>query len=308
MIELPVIPADGAAAAAPQKRLPPWFRKRLAYDGDFAATDRLLDELGLETVCRSAKCPNISECWSRKAATFMIMGPQCTRNCGYCAVPPGKPTKLEADEPQRVARAAAQLGLRHVVVTSVDRDDLPDLGAGHFVQTIREIRAAVPSAVIEVLTPDFQGRHPLIQAVCDAGPQIFNHNTETVPRLYRKARPGSKYPRCLDVLKSIKDHAPHIFTKTGIMVGLGETDEELFAVMADLRAARVDILTIGQYLRPTPDHLEVDRYVPPERFADYERIGRGMGFLSVSAGPFVRSSYNAEAVYAALGAHGISDV
>jgi lipoic acid synthetase len=312
MIELPVVSAQPSpTTAVPQsgsgadgdriKRLPPWFRKRLAYDGSFAETDKLLNELGLETVCRSAKCPNINECWSRKAATFMIMGPQCTRNCGYCAVPPGKPAKLEADEPQRVAEAAAKLGLRHVVVTSVDRDDLPDFGSGHFVRTIRELKARMPDAIIEVLVPDFQGRHAFIASVLDAGPHIFNHNTETVPRLYRKARPGGKYPRLLDILRFAKEHAPHIHTKTGLMVGLGETDDELFEVMRDLRKVNVDILTIGQYLRPTPDHLEVDRYVTPERFAEYEKVGREMGFLSVSAGPFIRSSYNAAAVFEAMG-------
>jgi lipoic acid synthetase len=302
VIELPVVSTGPLGdAPAPQKRLPPWFRKRLAYDGNFAETDKLLEDLGLESVCRSAKCPNIAECWSRKAATFMIMGPQCTRNCRYCAVPPGKPTKLEADEPERVAIAAAKLGLRHVVVTSVDRDDLPDFGADHFVRTIKAVREKLPAAIIEVLTPDFQGDQDCIRAVCDAGPQIFNHNTETVPRLYRKARPGSKYARCLEILKYIKDYAPHIHTKTGLMVGLGETDDEVFAVMKDLRAARVDILTIGQYLRPTADHLEVERYVHPDDFKKFESLGKEMGFLSVSAGPFVRSSYNAEAVFNAMG-------
>jgi lipoic acid synthetase len=299
MIELPVLPAEPEAPR--EKRLPPWFRKRLAYDGSFEETDRLLAELGLETICRSARCPNIAECWSRKAATFLIMGPLCTRNCGYCAVPPGRPSAPPAvDEPQRVAIAAAALGLRHVVVTSVDRDDLPDFGAGHFVETIRAIRAKMPEAIIEVLTPDFQGRADCIRAVCDAAPQIFNHNVETVPRLYRKARPGGRYDRCLALLGSIKEFASAVFSKTGLMVGLGETDEEVFAVMRDLRTVGCDILTIGQYLQPTPKHLPVERYVEPSRFADYEQAGRQMGFLSVSAGPFVRSSYNAEGVFTAM--------
>jgi lipoic acid synthetase len=300
MIELPVL--SPAPEPPRQRRLPPWFQKRLAYDGAFEQTDRLLAGLGLATICRSARCPNISECWSRKAATFLIMGPLCTRNCGYCAVPPGRPTAPPApDEPQRVATAAATLGLRHVVVTSVDRDDLPDLGAGQFVATVQAIRRRMPAAIIEVLTPDFQGRADCVRAVCDAGPQIFNHNVETVPRLYRKARPGGRYDRCLSILRLIKDHAPHLFSKTGLMVGLGETDDEVFAVMRDLRQARCDILTIGQYLQPSPAHLPVERYVPPPRFADYEQAGREMGFLAVSAGPFVRSSYNAESVFAAMG-------
>jgi len=303
MIELPVAPAQPAATR--QKRLPPWMSKRLAYDGSFAETDKLLSDLGLETVCRSARCPNISECWSRKAATFMIMGPQCTRNCGYCAVPPGKPQPLAADEPQRLASAAKTLGLRHVVITSVDRDDLPDFGSGHFVRTISAVKADLPEAIVEVLVPDFQGRQNCIRDVCDAGPHIYNHNTETVPRLYRKARPGGKYDRCLGILKYVKEYAPKIFTKTGLMVGLGETDEEVFEVMRDLRGVGCDILTVGQYLQPTPDHLPVERYVHPDRFAEFEHAGRQMGFASVSAGPFVRSSYNASSVFEALGAEAV---
>ncbi len=256
----------------------------------------LVEELGLHTVCESAKCPNLNECWSRKTATFMVLGNNCTRRCFFCSVPKARPDPVDADEPRRVAEAARRLGLRHVVVTSVDRDDLPDKGAGHFIRVVEEIRAA-GECVIEILTPDFKGRLDAVDGVADAGPDIFNHNVETVPRLYKTARPGAAYDGSLALLKRVKDRAQHILTKSGLMVGLGESDDEVFAVMRDLRAAGVDIVTIGQYLRPSDRELPVERYVTPEEFAALAAKGREMGFLGVYAGPFVRSSYNADSVY-----------
>jgi len=257
------------------------------------ATRRLLEELKLNTVCQSALCPNLGECFSRRTATFMILGNTCTRNCRFCAVQSGQPQPPDPDEPRRVALAAARLGLKHVVVTSVTRDDLPDGGAGQFAATIKSIREYLPGAVIEVLTPDFQGKKEALVKVLEAGPHIFNHNIETVPRLYPEVRPGANYQRSLEILKQVKEMAPGIYTKSGLMVGLGETKEEVEQVMADLRKVNCDILTIGQYLRPSPQHLEVKEYVRPEVFDYYGARGREMGFLYVAAAPFVRSSYNA---------------
>jgi lipoic acid synthetase len=257
--------------------------------------------LDLHTVCQSARCPNLNECWSRKAATFMIMGDICTRTCRFCTVPKGKPLALDEREPEHVAEAAASLGLRHVVVTSVDRDDLPDQGAGHFADTIRALRARLPEAVIEVLTPDFRGEGGLVDVVSDAAPDIFNHNLETVPRLYARVRPGAGYRRSLDLLARVKARHPRQFTKSGLMLGLGEEREELLDVLRDLRSVGVDVLTLGQYLRPSLAQLPVERFVPPEEFDDLAREARALGFLSVASGPFVRSSYNAAEVYAALG-------
>jgi lipoic acid synthetase len=231
----------------------------------------------------------------------MIMGDICTRTCRFCTVPKGKPLALDQREPENVAEAAAKLGLEHVVVTSVDRDDLPDQGAGHFADTIRAIRAKLPNAVIEVLTPDFRGEHDLIDVVSDAKPDIFNHNLETVPRLYTRVRPGAGYERSLALLRRVKERHPQQFTKSGLMLGLGEGEEELDAVLCDLRAAGVDILTLGQYLRPSLAQLPVERFIPPEEFAGWETRGREIGFLAVASGPFVRSSYNADEVYKALG-------
>ncbi|MFM8386361.1 MAG: lipoyl synthase [Planctomycetia bacterium] len=287
---------------APRERLAPWLRKTLPPPGTVEQVRGLMQDLQLNTVCQSARCPNLNECWSRKAATFMIMGDLCTRTCRFCTVPKGKPLPLDGHEPEHVAEAAARLGLQHVVVTSVDRDDLDDQGAAHFAATITAIRRRLPGAVIEVLTPDFRGVMGLVDVVSDAQPAIYNHNLETVPRLYRRVRPGAGYRRSLDLLARVKQRHPRQFTKSGLMLGLGEQREELREVMHDLRGAGVDILTLGQYLRPSLDQLPVERYVPPEEFAEIGAEARALGFLSVASAPFVRSSYNAAEVYAALGA------
>jgi lipoyl synthase len=289
-------------ATAPRERLAPWLKKRLPSHDATKEVRELVGDLGLHTVCQSARCPNLNECWSRKAATFMILGDLCTRTCRFCTVPKGKPLPVDVDEPERVAEAARRMALHHVVVTSVDRDDLPDQGAGHFVRTIEAIRAALPAAVVEVLTPDFRGEAACVDAVADASPHIFNHNTETVPALYARVRPGARYERSLALLARVKERRPDVFTKSGLMLGLGETADDLRAVLADLRAARVDVLTLGQYLRPTLAQLPVERFVPPEEFAEWAQVAKGLGFLSVASGPFVRSSYNAAEVYAAIGA------
>ncbi len=288
--------------ATPRERLAPWLRKRLPAVDATKDVRELVADLDLRTVCQSARCPNQNECWSRKAATFMILGDICTRTCRFCTVPKGKPLPIDEDEPERVAEAARRMELRHVVVTSVDRDELEDQGAEHFARTIRAIRAALPSAVIEVLTPDFRGVAACIDVVADAKPHIFNHNTETVPALYARVRPGARYERSLDLLRHVKERDPGIFTKSGLMLGLGEADGDLRQVLVDLRAAQVDVLTLGQYLRPTMAQLPVERYVTPEEFAAWGRVGKELGFLSVASGPFVRSSYNAAEVYAAIGA------
>lgn len=289
------------APDAPRQRLAPWLKKRLPKQDAVKEVRGLMDDLELNTVCQSARCPNLNECWSRKAATFMIMGDICTRTCRFCTVPKGKPGALDVREPEHVAEAAERLALRHVVVTSVDRDDLPDQGAKHFADTIRAIRTRLPEAVIEVLTPDFRGEAHLVDVVSDAGPDIFNHNLETVPRLYKRVRPGAGFQRSLDLLGRIKERHPDQFTKSGLMLGLGEGEEELDQVLQDLRAVGVDILTLGQYLRPSLAQLPVERFIPPEEFAHWETRGRELGFRAVAAGPFVRSSYNADEVYKALG-------
>jgi len=286
----------------PRRRtLPPWFKKPLPKGGATLPVRNLVDELGLHTVCESAKCPNLNECWSRRTATFMVLGNHCTRRCFFCSVPKARPDPVDADEPRRVAEAAARLGLRHVVVTSVDRDDLADKGAGHFVSVIAALRAR-GDFVVEVLTPDFKGRPEGADEVADAGPDIFNHNVETVPRLYRGVRPGAVYEGSLALLGRAKRRDPRILTKSGLMVGLGETDDEIEAVLRDLRAAGCDIVTLGQYLRPSDRELPVERYVSPEEFDALAARGRALGFLGVYAGPFVRSSYNADAVYAHVAA------
>lgn len=290
------------APDAPRTRLAPWLRKRLPPQDTVREVRELVAGLDLHTVCQSARCPNLNECWSRKAATFMIMGDLCTRTCRFCTVPKGRPLPLDRAEPDHVAQAAERLGLRHVVVTSVDRDDLPDQGAGHFAETIAAVRARLPDAVIEVLTPDFRGEGDCIDVVADAGPDIFNHNLETVPRLYARVRPGAGYERSLGLLQRVKERRPEQFTKSGLMLGLGEQDAELEDVLRDLRAARVDVLTLGQYLRPSLVQLPVERYVPPEEFTAWGERARALGFRAVASGPFVRSSYNADEVYRALGA------
>jgi len=254
----------------------------------------LITDLKLHTVCESAACPNVGECWNRRTATFMILGNVCTRRCGFCAVQKGGPLPVDYDEPRRVAEAVAALGLRYAVVTSVNRDDRKDGGADLFVSTIGAIRARVPGCRVEVLVPDFQGSHAAMRAVMDAHPDVLNHNTETVPRLYRQVRLGARYERSLEMLRYAKELGPETPVKSGLMLGLGETQEEVLGVMRDLRAHGVDILTLGQYLRPSPKHLPIVKYVTPEEFQEFRRAGSAIGFAHVEAGPLVRSSYHAD--------------
>ena len=276
-------------------RLPEWLKKRVPNPLTVGMVNDMMRESKLNTVCESARCPNIGECWSKKTATFMILGDICTRSCGFCAIKVGRPLELDMDEPRRVAEAAKEMGLKHVVVTSVARDELPDEGAGHFADTIRALRAAIPGVIVEVLTPDFKGKRWCIRRVVEAHPDIYNHNIETVARLSPTVRPQAKYERTLDLLRTVTNMDPTIYTKSGIMLGLGETHEEILQTLRDLREAGVSAVTIGQYLRPTTDkHLPVVEYVHPDRFAEYESIGDEMGFLFVASGPFVRSSYNAQ--------------
>jgi lipoic acid synthetase len=275
------------------RRLPSWLKRALPRGNGNHFTLDLLRELRLETVCENARCPNRPECYARRTATFMILGNVCTRPCGFCSVPRGQPEELEADEPERVAEAAARLGLRHVVVTSVTRDDLPDGGADHFYRCILAVRART-GAVVEVLTPDFLGNESAIDRVLEACPDVYNHNTETVPRLYKKVRGRADYQRSLDLLAYVKRQRPTTITKSGLMLGLGESTDELLGVLADLRAARCDTLTLGQYLAPTLKHVPVVRYLPPEEFDGLAVLARSLGFAQVASGPFVRSSYHAE--------------
>ncbi len=283
---------------APPK--PAWLRVKAPGPGAFAETNRIVRELKLNTVCVEASCPNIGECWAERHATFMIMGDTCTRACSFCNVRTGLPGALDADEPQHVAEATAKLGLKHVVVTSVDRDDLDDGGAQHFARTIRAIRQANASTTIEVLTPDFLRKEGALEQVVAAKPDVFNHNLETVPSLYRAVRPGARYPHSLRLLRRVKEIDAAIFTKSGIMVGLGEERGEILQVMDDLRAADVDFITIGQYLRPTPKHHGVARYVPPEEFAELKALAFAKGFLMVSSSPLTRSSHHAGEDFAQL--------
>ena len=272
---------------------PKWLRAPAPAGENYSDLKRLVRDLKLHTVCESAACPNIGECWNRRSATFMILGNVCTRRCGFCAVQKGGPLPVDYDEPRRVAEACAILGLRFAVITSVNRDDRKVGGAELFALTIRAIRERLPGCGVEVLVPDFQGSHQAVDIVLDAAPDVLNHNTETVPRLYRQVRLGARYERSLDMLAYVKEARPAIPTKSGLMLGLGETIGEVLAVMRDLRAANVDILTLGQYLRPSPQHLPILRYVTIEEFADLKRAGYEMGFRHVESGPLVRSSYHA---------------
>ena len=284
----------------PIQRKPDWIKVRAPNHPIYHETRALMRENRLVTVCEEAACPNIGECWSQRHATMMIMGDTCTRACSFCNVRTGQPAALDADEPARVAHAVAKLGLRHVVITSVDRDDLRDGGAAHFAEVIRATRTAAPDTSIEVLTPDFLRKPGGLEVVAHARPDVFNHNLETVPRLYPTIRPGARYYQSLRLLDRVKMVDPTIFTKSGLMLGLGESRAEVFQVMDDLRVADVDFLTLGQYLQPTVKHAAVDRFVPPDEFAEYAAMARAKGFLMVSATPLTRSSYHADADFAQL--------
>lgn len=276
----------------PQPRRPEWIRAKLPYGENYAKLLGLMRGKQLHTVCEEARCPNLGECWGRGTATFMILGDICTRSCGFCAVKTGRPIGLDTDESRRVAEAVASMNLRHVVITSVNRDELNDGGASIFAETIRQIRIREPKCRIEVLIPDFKGEKVALDIVVDAAPDILNHNVETVPRLYSVVRPQAKYSRSLEVLTYFKERA--LVTKSGMMVGIGEKPDEVLEVMEDLRKSNVDILTIGQYLQPTKEHLPIDRYVMPDEFSMYKQTGLEMGFKFVESGPLVRSSYHAE--------------
>ncbi len=293
-------PEKQARASQPVARKPDWIRVRAPNSPIYFETRALMRDHGLATVCEEAACPNIGECWSRRHATMMILGDVCTRACAFCNVATGLPAAPDGTEPARVADAVARLGLRHVVVTSVDRDDLPDGGARHFAAVIAAIRASAPETTIEVLTPDFLRKPGAVDIIAAAAPDVFNHNLETVPRLYPGIRPGARYYQSLRLLDQVKALNPSIFTKSGLMVGLGEDRAELTQVMDDLRVAEVDFLTVGQYLQPTPKHAAVARFVPPDEFAELATIARGRGFLLVSCTPLTRSSYHADADFLAL--------
>jgi lipoic acid synthetase len=294
MLSLPLLDrGESAAPGTPSRRLPSWLKRALPRGNENFFTHNLLRELKLETVCENARCPNRPECYSRRTATFMILGNVCTRPCGFCSVEKGTPVVLEDDEPARVAEASYRLGLRHVVITSVTRDDLPDGGAEHFYRCILAVRARTGAAV-EVLTPDFLGDRRAVERVLEASPEVYNHNMETVPRLYKKVRGRAGYQRSLDLLAHVKQQAPQTVTKSGLMLGLGETTEELLEVLADLRSANCDTLTLGQYLAPTLKHVPVKRYAPPQEFDALAVLARTLGFKQVASGPFVRSSYHAD--------------
>src|SRR3989338_7249648 len=272
---------------------PDWMRVKAPNSPDFQGTVALMKEHKLHTVCEEAACPNIGECWSKKHATVMILGDVCTRACAFCNIKTGKPNLLDPHEPERVAKAVSKMNLSHVVITSVDRDDLEDGGAIHFAHVIENIRALCPTVTIEVLTPDFLRKEGALEIVVKARPDVYNHNLETVPRLYPTVRPGARYFHSLNLLNRVKELDPTIFTKSGIMVGLGEARQEVFQVMDDLRAANVDFMTIGQYLQPTPKHYPIGEFVTPSQFEEYKLMGQGKGFLLIAATPLTRSSYHA---------------
>ncbi len=289
----------GIQTESPQRK-PEWIKVRLPAGSNYVRLKKLMRDKGLHTVCEEAMCPNIGECWGRGTATFLLMGDTCTRSCGFCHIKTGRPALLDEDEPRRVAESALAMNLNHCVLTSVNRDELPDGGAHIFANTIREIRQRLPACSIEVLIPDFKGNRDALKQVMDARPSILNHNTETVPRLYRTVRPQANYQQTLRVLSGAKELDPGGLTKSGIMVGLGETKDEIVVVMRDLHEHQVDILTIGQYLRPSPLHLPVQRYVHPDEFREFHEIGMEMGYRWVESGPLVRSSYHAEGQAQAL--------
>ena len=275
------------------QRLPEWLTIRLPRPDTIKEVESMMRAKNLHTVCESARCPNLPECWSKKTATFMILGDTCTRSCGFCAIKVGRGLEINQEEPADIAKVAKDLGLKHIVVTSVARDDLADEGSMQFADTIRELHKANPLAIVEVLTPDFKGKKWCIKNVTDAHPEIYNHNIETVERLHTVVRPQAKYERTLDLLRTVKQFDSSIYTKSGIMLGLGETKDEVLKTLKDLRAVGVDAVTIGQYLRPTMRHLPVNEYVHPNVFKEYESIGDDLGFAFVASGPFIRSSYNA---------------
>ena len=293
-------PEKQARPDTPVLKKPDWLRVRAPGSAGYLETRNIVKDHGLVTVCEEAACPNIGECWSVKHATFMIMGETCTRACAFCNVRTGMPEALDPTEPDRVADAVAKMGLKHVVITSVDRDDLDDGGAAHFARTIAAIRKAAPATTIEILTPDFLRKDGAAETVIDAQPDVFNHNLETVPRLYLSIRPGARYYHSLRLLERVKERDPKQFTKSGIMVGLGETKPEVMQVMDDMRSAGVDFITIGQYLQPTRKHAPIDRFVEPQEFAAYEAIARAKGFLMVSSSPLTRSSHHAGEDFARL--------
>ncbi len=287
-------PTESSAESPVRQRKPDWIRVKAPTSRAYGETRALMRELKLNTVCEEAACPNIGECWTKKHATVMILGDVCTRACAFCNVKTGMPRKVDADEPAHVAEAAAKMGLEHIVITSVDRDDLPDGGAGQFVKVIEALRRTTPTTTIEILTPDFRGKmRAAVEAIVAAGPDVYNHNLETVPRLYPTIRPGARYYASLRLLEEVKAHNPLIFTKSGIMLGLGEERLEVHQVMDDMRSAQIDFLTMGQYLRPTPKHAEVKEFVTPQAFSAYGAIARAKGFLQVAASPLTRSSYHA---------------
>jgi lipoic acid synthetase len=280
-------------AERPRERKPPWLRVRVSPSPVYDETRAIVKHHALHTVCEEASCPNVRECWAKRHATMMILGDVCTRTCSFCNVATGRPRPVDADEPDRLADAVAELGLQHVVITSVDRDDLPDGGAGHFARCIERLRETTPETTIEVLTPDFLRKPGALETVAAAGPDVYNHNVETVPRLYRTVRPAADYRHSIALLGRVRELDPSIFTKSGLMVGLGEQPEEVRGAMDDLRAADVDFLTIGQYLQPTLRHIAVDRYLTPEEFAGFKRAGEAKGFLLVASSPLTRSSHHA---------------
>lgn len=280
------------ATALPDRK-PPWLKVRAPGGPNYSRLRQMMRELDLHTVCEEAHCPNVGECWEHGTATFMILGDVCTRNCAYCAVAHGRPPKFDPAEPERVGEAVARMRLQHAVITSVDRDDLPDFGAWAFAETIRQIKAQLPECSVEVLVPDFQGNERSIDTVLEATPDIYNHNTETVPRLYKRARPGGRYERVMNIFRYVKRVAPSIPTKTGIILGMGETIPEVVQTMRELRDVDVDILTLGQYLRPSDSHIELDRYYTPDEFRSLREMGLELGFRHVESGPLVRSSYHA---------------
>ena len=293
-------PEKQARPDTPVLRKPDWLRVKAPGSGQYLETKKIVHDKGLHTVCEEAACPNIGECWSQKHATLMIMGDTCTRACAVCNVKTGLPGPLDLQEPVKVGRAVAEMGLNHVVITSVDRDDLADGGGAHFAEGVRQIRLQAPKTTIEILTPDFLRKDGAAEVVIDSRPDVFNHNLETVPRLYLKIRPGARYFHSLRLLQRVKERDPSQFTKSGIMVGLGETKEEVMQVMDDMRSADVDFITIGQYLQPTRKHAAIDRFVTPEEFKAYESIARAKGFLMVSSSPLTRSSHHAGEDFARL--------